>query len=98
MYNVDTSYIYLKTNYYIPTKEVYKVANGRRGKAASDIKIRDAIKNAKTPSEVYDILERGRFNLTNEEERQIVTVWIAMQRELKIHGKGAFAPKVAEVV
>lgn len=63
----------------------------RRGRPASDNKIREALQNARNINEVYDLLERGRFNLTDAEERKIAQDWVKVQMILKIHGKGAYA-------
>ncbi len=70
---------------------VVKMTINRRGKPASDNKIREALQNARNINEVYDLLERGRFNLTDAEERKIAQDWVKVQMSLKIHGKGAYA-------
>lgn len=63
----------------------------RRGKPASDNKIREALQNARNINEVYDLLERGRFNLTSAEERKIAQDWMKVQMILKEHDRGAYA-------
>ena len=63
----------------------------RRGRPASDNKIREALQNARNINEVYDLLERGRFNLTSAEERKIAQDWMKVQMILKEHDRGAYA-------
>lgn len=70
----------------------------RRGRPASDNKIREALQNARTIEEVYDLLERGRFNLTDAEERKIAQDWVKVQMILKEHGKGAYSSSPVQVV
>lgn len=70
------------------------MTTGRRGRPASDNKIREALQNARNINEVYDLLERGRFNLTDAEERKIAQDWVKVQMILKEHDRGAYAPCV----
>lgn len=74
------------------------MTTGRRGRPASDNKIREALQNARTIEEVYDLLERGRFNLTDAEERKAAQDWVKVQMSLKEHDRGAYAPVPCEVV
>ena len=67
----------------------------RRGRMSKWDKIMNAIKPAKDIHEVYTILEQ--FRLTSVEDRDIARMWQAEQMILKEHGKGAYAPTLAEV-
>lgn len=67
------------------------MAQRRYGKPVGETKIRTALKEARNIDDVFRILEEGRFNLTSEEERKVVSEWKSMQASLKIHGVGAYA-------
>lgn len=52
-------------------------------------KIQNALKNAQSINQVYEILEQ--FRLTSSEECQIAQTWAREQAMLKDHGMGVFA-------
>lgn len=69
----------------------------RKGRASKFQKIQTALEKAKSMSDVYRILDEGKFNLSNEEERQIARKWQILQEMLADYEKGVYAPSTQEV-
>ena len=61
----------------------------RKGRMSKWDKIQNAVKNAKTISEVYILLEQ--FNLTSSEECRIAQNWQKEQEMLFRHELGVYA-------
>jgi len=73
------------------------MAQRRYGKPVGQTKIRDALRNARNIDEVYDILDRGRFNLTSSEEAKVISDWRRVQKMLSEHGKGVYEAPIQVV-
>jgi len=66
----------------------------RKGRATKAAQMEQAIKNAKTIEQVYQILDCSQFRLTSPEECKIAQEWARLQEMKADHGIGAFAQEV----